>query len=521
MSTELVQYTDKMSPIIHDLENQIVFSVYKDYNNYRKIKHIIDPDKFMDKNLTTLYTWAENLYSKFNYTELSKERLNIIIDEFKVESERKEYLRNQLDLLFLLANSEYTIDIEGTVSQYLKYTGIRQFMNLYNSKGGIDQLLEVFSEDTNMNSQDIKNFFNIKLGDMFKSFEDNDGKVIFLDDGLDQWIVNTIEKKAFGNGIPQIFSKLLNNTTKGIQKGVNLFGSFSGRGKTTWLWILYILPTLLFEDESGNKTEKIYIMANEQDDSIFRLLYLLSVISMILAPLDEKVKTISRDRIVSNRGTEEDQNLLRLTAKYIKDNFSNRIKFEFTQGFDIDHIETVMDRQTKLGIKNFYFDTMKADRVDKYGDLVMLVTKIDLFCKKYDARSVITIQLRLDLIWRRYLKEDCIANAKAIITVVENVLLFREVEYEEAQTLKIKNYVYNKATGKYKYEFIPQKDWLKPKDDMMKGEKYMAFFLGKNRHGDNYKVFLNQCNFDRIWMRELGEIIGMEDDSYMTAPKRV
>ena len=259
MSTEIVQYTDKMSPIIHDLENQIVFSVYKDYNNYRKIKHIIDPNKFTDKNLSTLYTWAENLYSKFNYTELSKERLNVIIDEFKVEPERKEYLRNQLDLLFLLSNSDYTIDIEGTVSQYLKYTGSRQFMNLYTSKGGIDNLLEIFSEDTNMNSQDIKNFFNIKLGDMFKSFEDNEGKVIFLDEGLDQWIVNTIERKAFGNGIPQIFSKLLNNTTKGIQKGVNLFGSFSGRGKTTWLWILYILPTLLFEDENKNKILKIML----------------------------------------------------------------------------------------------------------------------------------------------------------------------------------------------------------------------------------------------------------------------
>ena len=524
MSNELVSYVDKMTPQILNLESQIVFSIYKDYNNYRKIKQIIDPSKFLNKDLTTLYIWAEKLYSKFNYTELSKEKLNLLIDEFKVEEKRKEYLRNQIDLLFLLSGSDYSVNIEGVVSQYFKYTGIKQFIHLCDSKGGLENLLSTFSEDIDMNSQDIKNYFNIKISDMFKSFEDSEGKVIFLDDDLDNWIVNVIRNKAFGNGIPQIYNKLLNNFTKGIQTGVNLFGSFSGRGKTTWLWILYILPTLLFEDQDKIKREKIYIMANEQDDEIFKLLYLLSVVSMIVSPLSEedkvKVKTISRDRIVSNRGTKEDEETLLKTSKFIHDNFKNRIKFEFTQGFDIDHIESRIDRYSKLGFNNFYFDTMKADRVDQYGDLVRLVTKIDLFCKKYNIRSVITVQLRLDLTWRKYLKEDCIASAKGIITVVENVLLFREVDYEEAQNLKIKKLVYNKETKKYTYEYIKQQEWLKPKEELMKGEKYMAFFLGKNRHGDNYKVLLNQCNFDRIWMREVGEIIGMEDDSFMSAPKR-
>ena len=520
MSTELVQYTDKMTPLLSDLENQIVLSIYKDYNNYKKIKHIIKPENFLNENLTTLYIWAEKLYSKFNYTELSKENLNLIIDDYNVENKRKEYLRNQIDLLFLIKSTEYSVNIEGIVSQYLKYTGIRQFMNLYNTKGGMDSLLSVFSEDMDMNSQDIKNYFNIKLSDMFKSFEDNENKVIFLDEDMDKWIVNIIRNKAFGSGIPQIFNKLLSNSTKGIQKGVNLFGSFSGRGKTTWMWIMYILPILLFEDEDKVRRQKIYIMANEQDDNIFRLLYLLSVISMILAPLEEDIKTISRDRVVSNRGTKNDEDLLLKTSAYIEENFKNRIRFEFTQGFEIEHIESRIDRLSKLGYDNFIFDTMKADRVDSYGDLVMLVTKIDIFCKKYDIRSIITIQLRLDLTWRKYLKEDCIANAKAIITVVENVVLFREVSYEELLTLKVKNNVYNKEEKKYKYQYIPSDVWLKPKDDLMKGEKYMAFFLGKNRHGDNYKVFLNLCNFDRIWMKEIGEIIGMEDDSFMSAPKR-
>lgn len=520
MTNEVTTYIDKMTPQILELEKQIVFSIYKDYNNYRKIKQVVDPSKFIDKNLSTLYMWAEKLYSKFNYTELSKEKLNHLIDDFNVEDKRKEYLRNQIDLLFLLSNSEYSVNIEGVVSQYFKYTGIKSFLNLCESKGGLENLLATFSEDINMNSQDIKNYFNFKVSDMFKSFEDSEGKVIFLDDNLDEWIINVIRNKSFGTGIPQVYNKLLNNFTKGVQKGVNLLGSFSGTGKTTWLWILYVLPILLFEDTDKVKREKIYIMANEQDSDVFKLLYLLAIVSMILAPLDEKIKTISRDRIVSNRGTKEDEENLLRTDKYIQENFNHRIKFEFTQGFDIDLIESRIDRQTKLGFNNFVFDTMKADRVDQYGDLVMLVTKIDLFCKKYGVRSIITVQLRLDIKWRKYLKEDCIASAKGIITVVENVLLFREVTYEEVQTFKLKNLVYNQETKKYTYQYLKQQDWLKPKEEMMRGEKYMAFFLGKNRHGDNYKVLLNQCNFDRIWMREVGEIIGMEDDSFMSAPKR-
>ena len=100
---------------------------------------------------------------------------------------------------------------------------------------------------------------------------------------------------------------------------------------------------------------------------------------------------------------------------------------------------------------------MKAERVDKYGDYVAMVTLLETLSKTYGVRAIVTIQLAMDKLWRKYLDETCIANAKAIITVVENVLLFREVEYEEAQTLKIKNYVYNKATGKYKYEFIKRR----------------------------------------------------------------
>lgn len=514
MLDQSILFVDYITPKLKDMEKNITYMIYKDYANYLKIKKVIDPDEFLDKDMTKLYKWAELLYTKHKYNTLSKETLENIINEYPVELEKKELLRLHIEELFLLSGSDYIIDLEGEVLNYQKQLGLLKWGNLLNSETGLDNLLKKLSKDYNMNVDDVKNYFVLQSQDMFKTINDSESKAIFLDEGLDEFINVKIMDKAFGTGIPQKYTNLLSSTTKGIQKGVNLFGSFSGKGKTTWLWIFYILPILMHEDENGEMNEKIFILANEQESDIFMLMYLFSVISTILMPINkDKFSTISRDRVVSNRTTEKDRSSLNLAKDYILENFSKRVKFEYISGFNPEKIELTIARWSRLGYDNFVFDTMKAERVDKYGDYVAMVTLLETLSKTYGVRAIVTIQLAMDKLWRKYLDETCIANAKAMITVAENCLLFREVEYSELSTLTVKNFVKGED-GKYTYEEIEPSKYIKPQSELMKGEKYLMFFLGKNRHGDSNKVFLYRSNYDRLWMYEIGEVIGLENDAF-------
>ena len=512
--SEVSKFQLEIEPLIKDMEKNITFMIYRDYTNYLKLKKVIDSNKFLDKNMTKLYQWAELLYTKHRYNTLSLETLNTIIDDAKVDLEKKEYLRNEVEELFILAESEYKLDLEGEVTQYIKQSGLLNWSKLITSSGGLDCFLETLSKDFSMNPDDVKNYIVLKTSDMFKSINDSASKSVYLDEGLDDLINHKIMEKSFGTGIPQKYTRLLSASTKGVQKGVNLLGSFSGKGKTTWLWILYILPILMHENSEGKMTEKIYILANEQEEDVFGLMYLFAVISTILNPLNkDKFSTISRDRIASNKTTQKDQDILNVAKQFILENFKGRIRFEYISGFNPEKIELTVARWSRLGYENFVFDTMKAERVDKYGDYIAMVTLLETLSKTYGIRSIVTIQLAINKLWRKYLDETCIANATGMITVVEHCLLFREVEYSELSTLDVKGFV-KQPDGKYTYETLDPEKYIKPQQELMKGEKYMMFFLGKNRHGESNKVFLYRCNYDRMWMYECGEVVGLENDIY-------
>ena len=516
MQDQFLKFSEDIIPELHEMEKNITYMVFKDFTNHLIAKKIIDPDEFLDKDMTLLYRWAETLYTKYSCNTLSYETIHNIIDKSSASEDKKEILKLHIEELFLLSKSEYEIDLTTELVKYRKQKGLLMWGNTMNSFGGMEGFLKKMSQDIDMNPEDIRNYIVLLTQDMFKSINDSESKAIYLEEGLDDFINNKIMNKAFGTGIPQKFTNLLSSTTKGIQKGVNLFGSFSGKGKTTWLWLFYILPTLLHEDEEGNMKEKIFILANEQEADIFQLMYLFAVISTILMPMnkntEQKFSTISRDRIASNKATKKDQEFLNIASNYILEHFSKRIKFEYISGFNPEKIELTVARWSKLGYDNFVFDTMKAERVDKYGDYIAMVTLLESLSKAHGIRAIVTIQLALDKQWRRYLDEGCIANAKGIITVAENCLLFREVDYSELGTLTVKNFV-KQEDGKYKYEELDNK-WIKPQSEMMKGEKYLMFFLGKNRHGDSNKVFIYRCNFDRMWLYEIGEVIGLENDAY-------
>ena len=500
-----MDYRSKLELDVINLERSVVYLIYKDYNNYTSFRYSINSETFLKSEHRSLYNLAEILYEKYNYNSLSTDLVrDLINNNNRYTTEEINEINFNLDLI----NINVDLDVKGTFTLYLKNLGLLKILNTFTKDG--EDSFEVFLNNLSEIENDpikIKELFNFIIDDSFKV------------------INNKIQESSFIEGIDDIFSKLLegrvsqglklNNTpilnymTSGFHEGVTYFGGYSGTGKTTYCVPMFLLPILNAEDEEGNKHEKILIIANEQNKEVFMTIMGLAYISFVLNrhrnefSYETKNRYVSRKHINENMLTDEEKETLIDVKEYIKEDLKNRVQFIFMPSFDPKEIEMYLLKYSRMGYKNVFIDTMKAETKGEYHLMSNLSQMLDRVSKENNLRILATVQLALHTYGRKYLDHTCIAEAKSIVEIAEVSLYFREVEISEIRSLSVQKFDYSQN----KYIDVQSKI-----EDPKYNEKYILLFIGKNRHGKDKKIILYRSNFDKVWFTEIGEVSGLSYD---------
>ena len=508
---------------LKESEITIVRLAYFDVKNYRELKTKVDSDDFIDLGMRVMFDSASILYRKYDFKKLDSERLKLIISDKDIDEELKELLKLNVDLFQM--DLGLSLDLKGEYEIYTKNLGMYKFIKFIEvDNGGLSNLYEKLN-NIEFNSEEARNYLLANISSSFDNYKSKP-KESDLGQGIDE-LVDEIVNDKMEIGIPQKYGFYTNHFTGGIFKGVHYLGASSGRGKTTWLMILYLLPILLVKDRNNEMNEKVLIIANEQDKKTFQKLVLISIYTNIyrLLPQNDNFKDrfIRRHRVERGRANGVDKRLIKDVAEFYKKHFMKKIKFVFMPRFNPEDIQTCIENNAMYGYTNVILDTMKADQKGEYQLLANLATKLDMISKDLSLRIVATVQLAIYSMNKKYLDHTCLAESKQIVEIAEHSLYFRYTDLTELGSLQVYRFVseYNDDgtfTGVYR-ETIEinelqetQLNGEKYDEEVWRGMKYMLLFVGKNRHGESNKIVLARVNFDILYYEEVGIVEGLKYD---------
>ena len=518
-----MEIVEKIEQQLRDSEISMVRLAYYDVRNYRELKTKIDSDDFIDLGMRVMFDSASILYRKYDFKKLDSERIKLIISDKDINEELKELLKLNVDLFQM--DLGLSLDLKGEYEIYTKNLGMYKFINFIEvENGGLESLFDKLN-NVELNSEDVRNYLLANITNSFDKYKSKP-KESDLGQGIDE-LVDEIINDKMEVGIPQRFSFYTNHFTGGIFKGVQFLGASSGRGKTTWLMLLYLLPILLVKDKNEERNEKVLIIANEQDKKTFQKLVLISIYANIyrFAPQNDSLKDrfIRRHRLERAKASSLDKRLFKDTAEFYKEEFMKRVKFVFMPRFNPEDIQTCIENNAMYGYTNIILDTMKAEQKGEYQLLANLATKLDMISKDLDLRIIATVQLAIHSMNRKYLDHTCLAESKQIVEIAEHSLYFRYTDITELGGLQIYRFVKEygedgKLTGAYR-DLIDitelqseQAEGENNNDEIFRGMKYLLLFVGKNRHGESDRIVLARVNFDILYYEEIGIVEGLKYD---------
>ena len=299
---------------LEESEFKLTQLIYNNRDNLIEINNKINTDDFINKDMKRLFDYATILYQKYDFQILTLDRIKQLINtEDEIDDITKELLNINVEVMMI----NYDLDIKGEFEIYLKNLSLYRYYLFVSNNGGLEGIITKmanFSENTD----DMRNYLLDSVDRCFhiyksKPIESN------LEMGMEE-LLKEINEDRIEVGIPQKFNSYTNIFTGGIFKGVHFLGATSGKGKTTWAFPFYILPLLLQKDVEDNYSEKILIIANEQDKKTFQKLFLVALYTYVCRELKENSKFlhryIRRHRIVRGIPSDLDKRLLNDTFKY-------------------------------------------------------------------------------------------------------------------------------------------------------------------------------------------------------------
>ena len=181
--------------------------------------------------------------------------------------------------------------------------------------------------------------------------------------------------------------KNLNNVTDGIgyDNGIFLLASASGGGKSTTAFQMALGMV-----ESG---EKCLFISNEQGSRYFKNMLSAYVCSTVF-----NCHTITRRKVKHLDFTEYERNIFRKANEFIKEKYSDSLKFISVIDFNIDRILKLVKKwRLTYNFQGCVIETFKSSNAEEnntVGELVEGSRKIDKFAKKYQVRFIIPMQLK-------------------------------------------------------------------------------------------------------------------------------
>ncbi len=368
---------------------------------------------------------------------------------------------------------------------------------------------------TGMNSSQTLDFFDMQLSSINVASLNNDmiaESLYYTEDEISKMESGELEEtsyfdytllwedekgeKRFDRNLP-LLNRSLDGYTCG--NGVHYLGGFSGTGKSTILIniILGLITT---------SNEKVILVSNEQRSSYFKRILVSYIAQSVF-----KCYTLDRTKIKHFNFTDEEKKAFYLANEFVKENFTDSLKFYSVSEFNIDKILREVKRlHLAEGYSVLCLETFKSQSAldNSVADMVDSSRKLDIFEKEVGMKVILPVQLMTSLEGKvSYLNSSMISNSKQIKEVANSIVLVRKVnerELDPEDKAFLNPYVWKtNKDGKLVKKYLTIVDGQEKSRRTLKGDnedreftldkrkKYLLCFIDKSRESDdNSKVIL-------------------------------
>lgn len=483
---------DTKREVMQMLEVRLLAGVLQNIDNFNMLEEKTNKNViFTVEDYKKFYEVCKILYNKQKYTNIDEFALSTFLNTLSIDEKRKQ---DCMSIFYLIQelNKDDIIDFEGVLEQY---TIVSVPLRLYDKIARNGGLEEFIGKLTNFdNSEDLTTTIEGMISEIC-SVGTADSN--FIETNLTQNINDEFIKKIkSGKRIDCVPFDLrysyLNKWNKGIVRGVNGIAAKSGEGKTAFMVTVYILSLL------ENSKDKICLFCNEQVYETFIQILTFAYITNVLVFLNQNAKTISRADYGENCLSKEDMDYFVNAMLHWKERYKDRITHIYFETMQPNILRREIKKKVRQGFRHFIYDTFKADE-EEYKDIVELSKVADNLTKRFNITFTITLQIAGESSNVKYLTYKCLARAKAIKEILENLIMFRKLDKEELVNLIVMKH--NEETGK--------DEEVSFRTDV----PYYAFFCDKNRNGRDGYVLLYYIDLDTLYYEEIGVIQNMPKDT--------
>ena len=331
-------------------------------------------------------------------------------------------------------------------------------------EGGILNIEKHWDKIKAMNSSQMENYMTAKINDVtMNTGIDGNVEVYDLTSGYEEAINEWDKGVAIGYklGYP-----ILNYELCGLHKSsMSLLLAHSGNGKTSFAIPLAILPIL----EQG---DKVMILANEQDCDTWRQMILSTVLFNKI-----RYRKMNRQKLMYGNFTQEDKDAMKQAYEWLGQ-YKGNLKFVELNDYGIDNIRRIVKKYSKMGFGTMIVDTLKPedDSSDKaWGQFSETAKELFVLAKQNNIAMLCTAQLSTSSYGRKYLDINAIGKSRAIAEVCGQIIMFRSLQKEEKEKIKVWKHKRDEKTGK----LLQTTETVKLDTD----KDYICLFIVKNRYG--------------------------------------
>lgn len=490
---------DYFEGLLLQAEIKLLICMLKDNANYDSVVSKIQNFKFNDASCQVIFSVLDDMYNKLGYSNI--DRVSLIGYCDRTGKDQKEIVG-----IYDSINSVYDSNIfefDGVFEEYSMILSSYKFRKWVIDCGGIDEVTKKLLKLNNMS--DINQVIEGRLLEFFnEGTADASIKDTNLTEFMDDKFIRDIENNE--NILETVYLldqfRVLNTITKGMVRGLTGLGGYSGTGKSSMMYSVYVMSLL------ENSKSKICIYANEQTAKVFAIGMIFAFISQVYNMNQESFNNagfvnLSRDKFISGKFSQDETKKFVLMLKLFKSRYRNRITHAYFEDMTPNALRRDIRKKVKSGHKFFFYDTFK-DNDEDYQKIMKLASTFDQLTKKYPIHGFVSLQLADESIGVRYLTNKCLASAKGTKRLMETLILFRKLDPIELPLLQVHKLGHPEKTIALDYN----------------SRNYYAFFIDKNRNGSEGIVIVMEVYLDILKYKEVGVITNFPKDDYKTFKRK-
>lgn len=472
------------------IEGAVVLTMWKEPELYDEYELDIEKDLYLPES-RLLYTLGKKMYNK---------GINVF-DVVSIET----YLLNFPDI-----KSE--LDGFGGAKEVLtnaKVMNIANFEKSYDDLLKANLLIEVFytQKDLMLNfeelkkmdtSSDVYDYIEYKiLGCASDKVSKNmtEGNMYVSDELIEQIIAGElIESISFHK-----FAPMLNGILGGSVLGkLHIIAGSSGAGKSTFTTSNIFYPHIC-------EGEKVCLISNEMTkNEILMMLFCIVATDKFKNWKLTREKMTKRNPDGSTKLTDEDIKTLKEVQAYINEHIKDNFYFIDFSDADVNNVVKMIRKYSKLGVKTFCYDTMKADNsadAKAWASIIEHSKLLTFTAQKNNIALYLTYQVAPHANDKRWLHRGLLSEGKGVVFMAHSLILIRPVRYDEMPNERYDLKPYRKVFDEDKGEWI-RKPFEFSEQDLQR--RYILVFIDKNRSGDEGDVLMYQFWGNNARYREIG-----------------